>query len=234
MKQGTTKSGVAVRQFETDDGSVSLVRDDGVTYRSTSGAHEESLHIFVDGTDRGTDRRVLELGFGLGTNFASTLQNLAGRSLSYFAVEHDPIDPELVGGEGKAFDIVREALGALQEHERFEYSDDNLRLVVVRADFSESGFESLGVNAVYHDPFSVDVNPECWSVDCFKWELKNMAPGAVLATYGAATRVRRAMAETGLEVAVGPGIGRKREITFASNDVAQLADFKVITHKLLR
>ena len=200
-----------------------------VTYRSTDGAQSEALHVFVDGTDTGvTQRRVLEFGFGLATNFCLTADRHP--LLDYFAVEHSPVDPEYVSGFGPAAEFAREALEQLATSGLYEGALHEWRLTLVR-DWRE--FSDLAAHSIYHDPFGPMVEPVSWSDEVFAWEAQNLHVAGVLGTYSAATHVRRTIAKAGLCVSRVPGIGRKREITMAAHDVAALPGKPIAQEKLL-
>lgn len=71
---------------------------------------------------------------------------------------------------------------------------------------------------VYYDMHSPKVAPELWSRDAFA----RFRACSLLITYSAATRVRVALSEAGLEVGLGPGTAAKRETTHASGTGAIL------------
>jgi tRNA 5-methylaminomethyl-2-thiouridine biosynthesis bifunctional protein len=85
-----------------------------------------------------------------------------------------------------------------------------------------SGFRA---DAVFFDPFAPDVNPDCWTADCFQWVMDHMSETAILATYSAQGKMRRSMAAAGLFVARGAGSGGKRESTLASPSEERLSPF---------
>ena len=71
-------------------------------------------------------------------------------------------------------------------------------------------------DAVYHDAFSPDVNPELWSAPFLERLAVALAPGGALVTYTVAGAVRRLLSELDLEVEkrAGPP-GGKREMLWA-------------------
>ena len=71
-------------------------------------------------------------------------------------------------------------------------------------------------DAVYHDAFSPDVNPELWTADFLERLAMWLAPGGALVTYTVAGAVRRTLAGLGLEVEKRPGPpAGKREMLWA-------------------
>ena len=89
------------------------------------------------------------------------------------------------------------------------------------------------VDHVFHDPFSPDASPECWSAQAFSRLLSWTSPRGTLRTYGAATRSRAAMAQAGWAVARAPGAMGKREMTLAAPSAAALAPYPVLDRERL-
>lgn len=89
------------------------------------------------------------------------------------------------------------------------------------------------VDHVFHDPFSPDASPECWSAQAFSRLLSWTSPRGTLRTYGAATRSRAAMAQAGWAVARAPGAMGKREMTLAAPSAAALAPYPVLERERL-
>ncbi len=218
-----------IKPFETRDGSTTLydeVRD--IHYRSWHGAVSESRHVFLDGTalkDRGSRWRVAELGFGAAVNFTQTVQAFrsceAAVQLIYHSVDWRPVTADHLGfHKGEAGTIARRAVD--------KYHSDGQSLITVRSDdeaielhlhaqpWDDVNLAGFSAHAFYHDPFSKRVNAEAWSAESFARAKAAMEEGGRLATYSAATSVKRAMFEAGLSVATAPGPGRKREMTIAS------------------
>jgi tRNA U34 5-methylaminomethyl-2-thiouridine-forming methyltransferase MnmC len=226
------------RRFErivTEDGSHTYRdRERDITFRSTHGATTESRYVFVEGcglrrrAERAESWRVLELGFGGARNFGESV--LVARELDvtlrYRAVERSPLplgllehdDPEVTR-------IAREALANPGE----AVAGDGVDLAVYRADWRDAPAIGGGpFDAIYHDPFAPSDDPESWTRECFEWSATHVHPGTILATYSAATAVRKAMAEAGWWVASAPGPGRKREVTFASPTRDMLSDWEIV------
>jgi tRNA U34 5-methylaminomethyl-2-thiouridine-forming methyltransferase MnmC len=105
--------------------------------------------------------------------------------------------------------------------------EDGIQLHLHSGHWREFQAPSLEVDAIYHDPFAPVVNPACWSVPCFEWEVGHLATNGRVVTYGAQGQMRRNMAMAGLFVASAPGPGKKREITFAAKNHESLAPAKV-------
>ncbi|WP_457678767.1 tRNA (5-methylaminomethyl-2-thiouridine)(34)-methyltransferase MnmD [Thermovibrio sp.] len=71
-------------------------------------------------------------------------------------------------------------------------------------------------DAIFHDPFSPKVNPELWSYELFLLMRRVIKEDGILATYSAATPVRRALHMAGFGVKEGVAVGRKSKSTLAS------------------
>ena len=234
--------------IETADGSRTLYdRDRHISYRAKAGAVTESRFVFVEGSGlvaRPGPWRVLELGFGAAVNFTQTVRALleAGvERLDYHAVEYAPVAAELLAfHDGEAGELARRALGLA--------ADGGQAVQVVGFDGRvclhlypmawldvarelDAGGDTLRVDAVYFDPFGPRSEPESWTTACFALARAHMTPDALLATYSAATRVKRRLLEAGLHVGRANGPGRKREITFAAREPGVLearADVELI------
>ena len=230
MSDDTIDNPNDIEAVETRDGSMTLYdRDKQVHYRSIWGARSESRYVFVEGTglaDRGSPWRVLELGFGAAVNFTQTVQACLDHpepiELEYHSVEYAPVAPELIDfHDGAVGQVARNALAEARrtgEPSLATGFDGRVRLWVHPTQWLDFGRPDLAADAVFYDPFGPRTEPESWTVACFEQARRHMVPSGMLATYSAATRVKRAMFEAGFWVASAPGPGRKREVTFASPD----------------
>lgn len=206
--------------IETEDGSWTYAHPGhGATYRSLAGALSESKHVFVDPSGLGSRApwRVLELGFGTGMNFATTMEaaRRAGVDLVYTSLDCEPMESEKWLVESN----WRRGPG--------RHRGDGVELNLVVARWQDYPLVPQSYDAYYHDPFGPAVSVDCWSRDCFAWAYQAVTPAARLLTYGASTAARRAMREAGFEVAVRPGAGRKREMTVAAKTPAVLEGLKI-------
>ena len=224
---------VDLERIPTADGSTTLRhRRLGVLYRSAHGACIESDHVFIRGAMvKGLPPwRVLELGFGEARNFRGAVDAAyeRGATLLYCAVDHEPIPPGLVMGDGLGAALAREALAEVRRTgEPAIFEQGLVRLVLHPKNWADVSLEKESFDAVFHDPFAPAVNPEAWTQGCFSWSREAMSPSGILATYSAAGHVRRAMARAGLFVAVAAGPGKKREITFASPSEGSLGEARI-------
>jgi len=214
--------------FVTEDGSSTLRRkDSGLLYRSAQGASKESISVFVEGTHLPTRKaqwKVFELGFGGGCNFANTLSQALhnGVKLHYEAVDHLPIHPSYAQHH-----IVHKIL----QHVRSSRESVTLPLPNGTLTLHPHPFAELicteKFHAIFHDPFGPHANPTCWTEECFEKEFSLLHDDGVWSSYGAAGHIRRALANVGFFVAIGNGIGRKRETTRAAKDRSLLNQYKI-------
>lgn len=218
-----------VKPVETEDGSKTLYdQAREISYRSMHGAVSESKYVFLEGTglvDRIGPWRVAELGFGAAVNFVQTVRAFRetpeALRLIYHSIDWRPVTAEHIefhddeGGE-----LARRALkrshGGEEGVVSVESEDAKIRLHLHAESWEETTLAGVSADAFYQDPFSKRVNPEAWSEESFRRAKQAMASDGRLATYSAASSVKRAMFEGGLWVASAPGPGRKREMTVAS------------------
>lgn len=206
----------------TQDGSVTyLHRNINATYRSVHGAQTESRHVFLRGTrleSRPSPWRVLELGFGTGLNFATTLQAAVSQDveMEYISLEPNPIPSALW--------LVPDAWKELSLGQPHKVA--RVTLTLVHSRWEEFQPPSEHFHAVYHDPFGPGAAPECWEPPCFHWSRQALCKDGVLATFGASSASRYALKEAGFFVGSEPGAGGKREMTVASKSVQAIASSK--------
>lgn len=223
--------------FETADGSTTLFDEvRGVHYRSRHGAVSESRHVFLKGTGL-VERRgrwsVAELGFGAAVNFVQTARAFRAAEgvdrLIYHSVDWRPVTPEhLKFHQGEGGELARQAAAMVQERPEevavVESKDGRIALYLHPRRWEEVEFSDFKAGAFFQDPFSIRVNPEAWTRECFEWARAVLEEDGFLATYSAATAVKRALFAAGFWVASMAGPGRKREITVASPSRQALAE----------
>ena len=178
---------------------------------------------------------VLEAGFGLGMNFLTTWAAWEADAqhcddLHFVSVEAYPV---------AAADVVRSALtlsttddvdapliarvqtlapqlaAACQDLSpgihRLRFADGRVQLTLAVGDVHPM-LTSLAceADAVYLDGFSPAVNPEMWSYATLQAVARHCRPGATLATYTVAHRVREALEQLGFRVEKRQGLAPKR------------------------
>ena len=223
-----------LERIRTDDGSETVKRTDlDATYRSTGGAISESRHVFIEGSglmQRAGPWRVLELGFGLGTNLDQLFQaaRTSNVRFDYVGVEAEPIPTSWVPEGLKHRAFVQSVLEQTQSDTgSTDLGLEPISATLLSTRWQECTLSSFGAHAIFHDPFGPATNPDCWDLEVFLWERKHIAPDGIICTYGAAGHVRRAMRDAGFYVAEAPGYGRKREMTLASLTEERLGPYKI-------
>jgi tRNA U34 5-methylaminomethyl-2-thiouridine-forming methyltransferase MnmC len=198
------KGQMRFRLQPTTDGSLTVFdAEAGECFKSRHAARLEAEHVFYqpgvrENPWRGKARplRVLELGFGLGTNFL----HLAAKeeALELVSVERDL--------SGLRFFLEHEkhpALAAIAEHLRF--TSPNLSARLVLGDFFETlralAREGERFHAVFFDPFSPKANPEAWTLELFQLCIALMEPAARLVTYSVSRTAKGAALAAGLQIA---------------------------------
>lgn len=221
-------------------------------YHNPNGAIAESRHNFFDTPgwlrDATPDRpiRLFEMGFGTGLNLLLLMEYLRQDSrnleIIYRSVEAYPITvrqaiqlnypdflnlpnaPELLAC------IFRDTTPGL--HRKPLCNGVTLELFI--GPFSDCPAPEDSIDVHLFDPFSPEVNPELWSPEVFRKLVDWSAPDAILATYGAASSSRAAMAMGGWSLARERGALGKREMTLASPDPTRLTPWKRINEERLR
>jgi len=206
----------------TEDGSHTLfVQEIDECYHSTHGAIQESRHIFIEAGLKQCPKeeiRILEIGFGTGLNAFLTLLEAEGsdKLIHYTTLELYPVEIEtalllnypnkLAPGKREAFEKMHTA-GWNEEIPVTPF----FVLNKIRDDFTEFVFKDK-FDVVYFDAFSPEKQPEMWGEALFEKIYSHCNARAVLTTYCAKGKVRRAMQTAGFEVERLPGPPGKREM----------------------
>lgn len=225
-----------------DELEICHTEDDSVTvrhrtldahYRSTHGANAESKWVFFDGC-RLTHQsawRVVEVGFGLGTNLHTLLHQRSMHavppSLHYIGLDHQPIPSTLIDELQMTHpdmpDILASLLNQIEKGQsKAIWHHETLTIELWAMDLQNADLPVNWANAVFHDPFGPSTNPESWTPEAFQILANTLQAHGILSTYGAAGHARRAMVSAGMWTASTKGFGRKREMTLASKDSTQL------------
>lgn len=222
--------------------------DDGVPYSETHAdiyyspqdGLAETRHVFLAGNDlpeRWRDRKhfvIGETGFGTGLNFLATWQSwretAAGEaSLDYLSAEACPLSTEQLAQAlagfpelaGLAAELLAHYPPQLPGFHRLLLDGGRLRLTLLFGDAAEAYARLDGrVDAWYLDGFAPARNASMWTPALFTQLAAHSAPGATLATFTAASAVRRALEDAGFTVTKRPGFGRKREMITARIETA--------------
>lgn len=227
-------------KIEFADGQVYSPRYDDIYYNRDDGA-AESRYVFLQGSHLPTRWQgrpffcISESGFGTGLNFLVTLQAWLDdprrcERLDYFSIEAYPLKPkhlrriheywpEYAGHSKFLIEQYPEldrgchtlsfAQGRVQLHLLF----DTLEHVLDEYDFH--------ADCWYLDGFAPAKNPSMWEAAVLHGIASHSFPGASLATFTAASAVRRNLEYAGFDVTRRKGYGRKREMLQATLNCRQ-------------
>ena len=221
----------------TADGSWTLAHPEHkATCHSLAGAWQQACERYARPCrvrELGATQRtvaVLDIGTGLGLNLAAALAALEGTNANLHAVtlerDADVIHSALALADWPAeverhYAPLRNALaGCLAMRAttaRVELGGrGSLTLLLGDATQCLPQFDrSVRFDAVFLDPFAPSVEPGLWEAQFLGEVARRMRDGAVLSTYSASLRVRRALVAGGLSVGRGPRVGLKSAGTLA-------------------
>ncbi len=234
---------VDVEEIVTGDGSTTLYdKALDVTYRSRFGAISESQYVFIEGTrlpeiieNYGTQQRsaddpikILELGFGAATNFysaakvyASLVGNTRTIPLEYLSLDYRPLHPDVLPNSSEFTPLVREALVGLERFPIHSVTHANFPLTLTLLRYPWNHPESVDytegydADCYFHDPFGPRTNPDSWDELAFRWAYNRIKSKGILATYSAASQVKRHIRAVGFSLEVRKGLPPKREVIAA-------------------
>lgn len=229
---------LATAELDWEPGGAPRSRRYGDIYFSPDDGPAESRHVFLAGS--GLPRRwrqhdapvfrVGELGFGTGLNFLVTLAALqreapAGLRLHYWAVEAEPLRAEDLARCARALPPSLAAPAATLAAQypppvpgvhRLCFDDGRIVLdlywgdaAAALADLASHGRRWF--DAWYLDGFAPARNAALWEEALWRDLARLSRPGATVATFTAAGRVRRGLAAAGFAMARREGFGAKRE-----------------------
>jgi tRNA U34 5-methylaminomethyl-2-thiouridine-forming methyltransferase MnmC len=207
---------------ETQDGTLTLFSEKfQEACHSTTGAREETILHYIKGCKvnekilQDGKISILEVGFGLGIGFLTTLEKLPNDSFMYFVSleldrdllnwfreQHPELNLEwqnnLLVAEGKNFKLQIVAGDARKELPAF-MRENNIKF-----------------HAIYQDAFSPKKNPLLWTVEWFSLLRDLSHEDVILSTYSASTSIRKSLHEAGWKITPGEKFGPKRTSTRAS------------------
>ena len=220
----------AILQFTPDGTPRSDLFDD--IYHSADGGLEQARHVFLAGNGlperwRGRDRFVIvETGFGLGLNFLASWaawrkDTARSRGLHFISCELHPfrVDdlvrahanwPELAPLAARLHAQWPALTGGMHH---LHLDEGQVCLTLFFGDVCE-GLAQIDAHAdaFFLDGFSPAKNPLMWSAELFHLLSRQAAPGATLATWSVAGKVREGLRRAGFTVSMSPGFGGKRQM----------------------
>jgi tRNA U34 5-methylaminomethyl-2-thiouridine-forming methyltransferase MnmC len=221
--------------INTADGSFTVsIPEMNVTYHSTHGAIQESLHVFIQAGLRQmlsgkSSLSILEMGFGTGLNALLTLME-AGKvqkPVHYTAIELNPLEPAQLNALNYCERLNREDLQGIfkqlhnSDWEKEIFVSEYFTLLKSGSDLLE--FQITGqanlFDIIYFDAFAPTAQPELWGVPVFEKLFAMQSPGGLLVTYCSKGDVRRAMQSAGFKVEKLAGPPGKREMVRAWKEI---------------
>ena len=195
-----------MKRVTTDDGSITLRNPEyDECYHSKSGALEESELKYIKPCKVTKDKKVLDIGFGLGYNAAAALE--VGATVVSLEKDTQALKAtQQLSIPLKSYSIIK-SVASGKQHSRLKIilGDAVNTIKTIKEKF----------DAVFLDPFSPPKNPELWTESFFRDIKKLMKPKAILATYSCARVTRDNLKKAGFIVKDGPIIGRRSPSTLA-------------------
>ena len=230
------KPGMKKEIIITTDGSHSIaIPEMGVTYHSTHGAVQESMHVFIAAGFQYTIQKmepappvaVLEMGFGTGLNALLTLiEAERNQQKVYFeTIEAFPLDASTSSLlnycallQRPDLQMAFEQLHSCGWNTVVEISPC-FSIKKTHATLDDYTAPANHFAVIYFDAFAPDTQPGLWTQAIFKKLYNCIQPGGVLTTYCSKSIVRKAMMAAGWVVEKIPGPPHKREILRACKPV---------------
>jgi tRNA U34 5-methylaminomethyl-2-thiouridine-forming methyltransferase MnmC len=206
---------------ETNDGTLTLFSE---TFQeachSMAGAKEETLlHYFkgcqiLEKLEHTDSLTILEVGFGLGIGFKTTLDHFPkNKKLHFISLE---LDRELLNW----FRAEHPELKLEWKGQLLTSTQDAFTLTIIQGDarvelpkFMEKN--SIRWHAIYQDAFSPKKNPTLWTKEWFSFLKEHSGPDTIMSTYSASSSIRKSMVEAGWGLQKGDKFGLKRTSTRA-------------------
>lgn len=225
--------------IETADGSFTLFSEHfQEACHSSSGAKEETLLHYVQGCQiiekahRLDELTILEVGFGLGIGFLTTLGVLREhkKPWRFISLEMDEELLEWFRGEHPELKLEWKTEG---EVKTLSTSFEQVELIILCGNARQTlpayvQTHPLKWNAIYQDAFSPKKNPILWTTQWFHFLKTHSSPDVLLSTYSASTSIRKSLLEAGWSLQKGEKFGPKRTSTRAN--LSGVSDPEILLH----
>lgn len=178
--------------------------------------------VFDEIWDKKSEFNVLETGFGVGLNFLCAFKRFknSDKFLNFVSIEKTPIARDdlakIYANFNDLVDVSGELLDAypplIRGFHRLNLTP-NVTLTLCFGDVDEVLDElSFIADAVFMDGFAPAKNESMWSEQVCAKIANLCAPGATICTYSASGALKRALQNSGFEVNLLKGYGKKREM----------------------
>ncbi len=200
-------------------------------YFSKEDGFEETRHVFLGGNDLAhrftacDDAFVIaEAGFGTGLNYAAACECWKQHApeaakIHYISFEKEPLAPDIIHGVLSHWPSIAPWRDALLAHyplpiegpHRIAMDHGSLTLVWgdIHRWLPEMAFKA---DAWFLDGFAPKKNPHMWEASLLEQVGMHTGPDGTVATFTAASDVRRGLEAAGFAISKVPGFGRKREM----------------------
>lgn len=204
--------------IETGDGSFTFFSEAfNEACHSISGAKTETALYYVEGCGVKEKREkglvtILEVGFGLGVGFLTTLEELKD-GFHFISLE---LDRNLLDW----FKDQHPELGLQWNGNILSTETKDYKLTIIQGDARTtlpSYLEAHPVkwDAIYQDAFSPKKSPSLWTTEWFELLKAHSNTDVVLSTYSSSSSIRKSLYETGWGVLRGSAFGVKKTSTRA-------------------
>ncbi len=162
--------------------------------------------------------RILDICFGIGYNTFCTIYYIKKNNLNIDLQIYSPeFDLKLIESLNdfnfpNEFDEIKHIISSISKNKFYE--DKNIKIKVSIGDAREYIKTLKNIDIVYQDAFSLEVNPELWSVEYFTDIYKLCNDDAILTTYSIATNIRLSMNEAGFEIYEIKPVKKKQTLAF--------------------
>lgn len=205
----------------TEDGSVTFFSEAfQEACHSTTGAKAETILHYFEGCKileklrQTSSLTILEVGFGLGVGFLTTLEMIPqGKKWQFISLELDKNLLHWFIDHHPEFTFNWQGNYLTTETKDFKltiiHGDARVELPKFLSDYPTT------FDAIYQDAFSPKRNPVLWTKEWFELLKQFSGPDVILSTYSASTSIRKSLHETGWGVQKGEKFGPKRTSTRA-------------------
>lgn len=206
----------------TGDGSYTLFSEAfQEACHSTTGAKTETILHYIEGCKilekilKFDPLVILEVGFGLGIGFETTLEKIpAGKKFHFISLEIDRNLLEWYRESHPEFNFEWKENLLVSKNDQYELTIIQGDARTALPDFLKS--HEIKWHAIYQDAFSPKKNPVLWTKEWFTLLKSHSHEDVILSTYSASSSIRKSLFETGWGVLQGEKFGPKRTSTRAT------------------
>ena len=216
-------------------------------YFSKKKATQEAEFVFIQGNDlqqrwsnlkKNEVFNIIELGFGAGINFLTTLktwteQKQTNNWLNFLSIENQPLTLNDIEKTLKKYDELGPYSAKLLNNypinckglQRIEFSKEKVSLTVffgeVGSCLNDLDTEQVTFDACFHDGFSPDKNQDMWSSEVFNSIAKLSSYKTTYSTFSSSKVVSEGLKANGFKAEKAQGFGNKRHMTKATFNLKQ-------------